>query len=284
MDVPLLLDHTFDFFVVEHVLGLAEAPDNQNRWIEWDVPLGGKMDEPIENPWFDEEEELNEFMDDDQHEEVEEWLMVPVTPSRATVTVHSTYEVGGPSTATPMGHPLTTTVSGVATQLHVIDDLCVRMSNLEYRHEELVKNMKKVSDVEVADCIAIGEIYPRVTTLEGQVQTLQTSLHGAWFQNQQLQTRLSVMENRKANVVVDALSIKERLKPKRVRAMRITIHYGLKTKILEARGEASKDLKALAEWLRGLETHFERRDGGGIYFFDRIWIPSVSGVRKIDHG
>nr|GEV21324.1 hypothetical protein [Tanacetum cinerariifolium] len=64
------------------------------------------MDEPIENLGFDEEEELNEFMDDDQDEEVEEWLMAPVTPPRATVTVPSTYEV--------------------------IDDLCVRMSNLEY--------------------------------------------------------------------------------------------------------------------------------------------------------
>nr|GEV58978.1 retrotransposon protein, putative, Ty3-gypsy subclass [Tanacetum cinerariifolium] len=85
----------------------------------------------------------------------------------------------------------------------------------------------------------------------------------------------------KANVVADALSRKERLKPRRVRAMGITIHSGLKTKILEAQGEASKDLKALAEWLRGLETHFKRRDDGGIYFFDRIWIPSVGGVRKL---
>nr|GEY59075.1 putative reverse transcriptase domain-containing protein [Tanacetum cinerariifolium] len=85
----------------------------------------------------------------------------------------------------------------------------------------------------------------------------------------------------KANVVADALSRKERLKPRRVHAMSITIHSGLKTKILEARGEASKDLKAPAEWLRGLETHFERRDDGGIYFFDRIWIPSVGGVRKL---
>nr|GEZ76835.1 hypothetical protein [Tanacetum cinerariifolium] len=46
-------------------------------------------------------------------------------------------------------------------------------------------------------------------------------------------------------------------------------------------GEASKDLKAPAEWLRGLETHFERRDCGGIYFFDRIWIPSVGGIKKL---
>nr|GEW29368.1 hypothetical protein [Tanacetum cinerariifolium] len=140
------------------------------------MPLGGEMDGPMENLGFDKEEELNEFMDDDQGEEVDEWLMALVTTPRATVTVPNTYEVGGPSTATPMGHPLTTMASGVATQPQVIDDLCVRMSNLEYRHEELVKKIKIVSDAE-------------------------TSLHGAWFQNQQLQTRLSVMENREGTLI-----------------------------------------------------------------------------------
>ncbi|GJV60942.1 putative reverse transcriptase domain-containing protein [Tanacetum coccineum] len=85
----------------------------------------------------------------------------------------------------------------------------------------------------------------------------------------------------KANVVAYALSRKERLKPRRVRAMSITIHSGLKTKILEAQSEASKDLKTPTEWLRGLERHFEQRDDGEIYFFDRIWIPSVGGVRKL---
>nr|GEY64173.1 hypothetical protein [Tanacetum cinerariifolium] len=115
-------------------------------------------------------------MDDDQDEKVEEWLMAPVTSPRATVTVPITYEVGGPSTAIPVGHPLTTMASRVATQPQVIDDLCVRMSNLEYRHRELVKKMEIVSDAEADD---------------------------------------------------NALSRKERLKPRR--------------------GEASKDLKALAE-------------------------------------
>ncbi|GJU84606.1 putative reverse transcriptase domain-containing protein [Tanacetum coccineum] len=85
----------------------------------------------------------------------------------------------------------------------------------------------------------------------------------------------------KANVVADALSRKERLKPRRVRAMSITIHSRLKTKILEAQSEASKDLKDPAEWLRGLERHFEQRADGEIYFFDRIWIPSVGEVRKL---
>ncbi|GKF65182.1 putative reverse transcriptase domain-containing protein, partial [Tanacetum coccineum] len=40
----------------------------------------------------------------------------------------------------------------------------------------------------------------------------------------------------KANMVADALNRKERLKSRRVRAMSITIHSGLKTKILEAQG------------------------------------------------
>nr|GEZ41498.1 hypothetical protein [Tanacetum cinerariifolium] len=85
----------------------------------------------------------------------------------------------------------------------------------------------------------------------------------------------------KANVVADALSRKERLKPRRVRAMSMTIQSDLKVKILEAQGEASKDLKALAEWLRGLEIYFKKRDDGGIYFFDRVWIPSVGGIKKL---
>ncbi|GJS75533.1 putative reverse transcriptase domain-containing protein [Tanacetum coccineum] len=86
----------------------------------------------------------------------------------------------------------------------------------------------------------------------------------------------------KANMVADALSRKERLKPRRVRAMSITIHSGLKTKILEAQSEASKDLKAPTEWLRGLERHFEQRICE-IYVFDRLWIP-YWWFKEIDHG
>ncbi|GJY57699.1 putative reverse transcriptase domain-containing protein [Tanacetum coccineum] len=61
----------------------------------------------------------------------------------------------------------------------------------------------------------------------------------------------------------------ERHKAKILEAQ-MTIQSGLRAKILEAQGEASKDLKAPTEWLRGLETHFERRDDDEIYFFDQI--------------
>ncbi|GJS81101.1 putative reverse transcriptase domain-containing protein [Tanacetum coccineum] len=71
----------------------------------------------------------------------------------------------------------------------------------------------------------------------------------------------------------DALSRKERLKPRRVRAMSITIHSGLKTKILEAQSEASKDLKAPAEWLKWLEALLSNVLMVKFTSLNRIWIP-----------
>nr|GEV29576.1 reverse transcriptase domain-containing protein [Tanacetum cinerariifolium] len=51
----------------------------------------------------------------------------------------------------------------------------------------------------------------------------------------------------KANVVANALSRKERAKPRRVRAMSMTIHSSIKAKILEAQSKASKNTSTLTE-------------------------------------
>ncbi|GJS15586.1 reverse transcriptase domain-containing protein [Tanacetum coccineum] len=53
----------------------------------------------------------------------------------------------------------------------------------------------------------------------------------------------------KANVVADALSRKERIKPRRVRAMNMTIQSSIKDKILEAQNEASEVVNAPTEML-----------------------------------
>ncbi|GKD16445.1 hypothetical protein Tco_1205603 [Tanacetum coccineum] len=60
--------------------------------------------------------------------------------------------------------------------------------------------------------------------------------------------------------------------------MNMTIYSGIKTKILEVKSEASKDLKAPAEMLRGLDAQFERKDDYGLYFMSRTWIPSAGNV------
>ncbi|GJT55256.1 putative reverse transcriptase domain-containing protein [Tanacetum coccineum] len=74
----------------------------------------------------------------------------------------------------------------------------------------------------------------------------------------------------KANVVADALSKKERINPKRVRAMNMTIQSSIKDKILAAQNEASEAVNALAEMLRGLDKQMERRSDGTFYYLDQI--------------
>ncbi|GKA74174.1 putative reverse transcriptase domain-containing protein [Tanacetum coccineum] len=85
----------------------------------------------------------------------------------------------------------------------------------------------------------------------------------------------------KANVVADALSRKERVKPRRVRAMAMTIQSGVRGMILAAQGEAFKQENILAERLHGLDQQMERKEDESLYFMDRIWVPLVGGVRTI---
>ncbi|GJU05218.1 putative reverse transcriptase domain-containing protein [Tanacetum coccineum] len=85
----------------------------------------------------------------------------------------------------------------------------------------------------------------------------------------------------KANVVADALSRKERLKPRRVRAMAVTIQIGMREKIQAAQSEALKQENILMENLHGLDQQMEKKEGESLYFMDRIWVPLVGGMRKM---
>nr|GEX98034.1 hypothetical protein [Tanacetum cinerariifolium] len=113
--------------------------------LERDVPLEGEVDEPMVDPEVNEE-----VMDDDWDVEVE-WLMAPVTPPRATMTVSSTYET---------------------------------------------RKMEEVSDAEVADRIAIGEIHPRVATVEEQVQVMETQTVQVVSRLEEIETRVQRVESR----------------------------------------------------------------------------------------
>nr|GEZ25902.1 hypothetical protein [Tanacetum cinerariifolium] len=129
--------------------------------------------------------------DEDVWEMEKEWLMAPVTPpSMPVMPPPSTYE-----------------------------DLRTHMGNLEYSHGLLVKNVMTVSDAEVADGIAIGEIRLRVYAIEGQdqqvitqrddviselsqqVQTLQVAVQHRDVQIQQLQTLLAEMSSREGTFI-----------------------------------------------------------------------------------
>ncbi|GJV42836.1 putative nucleotidyltransferase, ribonuclease H [Tanacetum coccineum] len=71
----------------------------------------------------------------------------------------------------------------------------------------------------------------------------------------------------KANVVADALSRKERVKPKRVRAMNMTLQLTIKDRILAAQKEAVDESAGLQ---KGLDEIIEQRSDGTLYYLDQI--------------
>ncbi|GJW57335.1 putative reverse transcriptase domain-containing protein [Tanacetum coccineum] len=82
----------------------------------------------------------------------------------------------------------------------------------------------------------------------------------------------------KANVVADALSRKERVKPKRVRAMNMILQSSIKDKILIAQKEAVDKSAGLQ---KGLDEMIELRNDGVLYYLDRIWVPLKGDVRTL---
>ncbi|GJT46229.1 putative reverse transcriptase domain-containing protein [Tanacetum coccineum] len=74
----------------------------------------------------------------------------------------------------------------------------------------------------------------------------------------------------KANVVADALSRKERVKPKRVRAMNMILQSSIKDRILAAQKEVVDEFAVLQ---KGLDEMIEQRSDGTLYYLDRIWVP-----------
>ncbi|KAJ9557088.1 hypothetical protein OSB04_011702 [Centaurea solstitialis] len=85
----------------------------------------------------------------------------------------------------------------------------------------------------------------------------------------------------KANVVADALSRKERVKPIRSRAMELVVQTSLKTQVVEAQKEALKADNLNKETLHGIEKEFEEKEDGVCYFKGRIWIPRVEQLKKM---
>nr|GEY43336.1 hypothetical protein [Tanacetum cinerariifolium] len=154
-------------------------PNNNNGWIEWNVPPREEVDELMIDPEFDEEEMDDD--DDDDWDDYVEWLMALVTPLRATMTVSSTYEVGGPSIAVAEGPSFPLPVPGLPAPPTMIEDLSTRLGYLEYRHGVLMRKMEE------------------------------TALHRAESQNQQLRTRVAEMETREGIMMSYMLWMEERL-------------------------------------------------------------------------
>nr|GFA70592.1 putative reverse transcriptase domain-containing protein [Tanacetum cinerariifolium] len=79
----------------------------------------------------------------------------------------------------------------------------------------------------------------------------------------------------KENVMGDALSRKERVKPKIVRAMNMILQSGIKDRILVAQKEAVDEFAGVQ---RSLDEMIEQRSDGTLYYLDQIWLRlSIKG-------
>ncbi|GJR99819.1 hypothetical protein Tco_0316328 [Tanacetum coccineum] len=183
----------YDFFAPGPLPGYAGNPNNANEWIEADVPLSGEMGG---------------------------------LGGKRGVVDGSCHTTSDPS-CTPTEHlrgrrfiyfccwgtifypPAT----GFPVPPPVIKDLCTRMGNLEYGHGQLVKKVIQVSDTEVVDGIAIREIGPRVSAVEGHIQVMasqmvhavgrleQAAVQHRDVQIQQLQALVSEMSSRESTLM-----------------------------------------------------------------------------------
>ncbi|GJU92661.1 putative reverse transcriptase domain-containing protein [Tanacetum coccineum] len=85
----------------------------------------------------------------------------------------------------------------------------------------------------------------------------------------------------KANVVADALSRKERIKPLRVRALVMTIGLNLPKRILNAQAEARKKENYGTEDLCGMIKKLKPRTDGTLCLRNRSWIPCYGDLRAL---
>ncbi|GJR99234.1 putative reverse transcriptase domain-containing protein [Tanacetum coccineum] len=86
----------------------------------------------------------------------------------------------------------------------------------------------------------------------------------------------------KANVVADALSQKERIKPLRVRALMMTVHNDLPKQILKAQKEAMKKKNVKVENLgRLIKQIFKFHPDRTRCFGNHVWLPQFSGLRDL---
>ncbi|GJS17725.1 putative reverse transcriptase domain-containing protein [Tanacetum coccineum] len=85
----------------------------------------------------------------------------------------------------------------------------------------------------------------------------------------------------KANVVADALSRKERIKPLRVRALVMTIGLNLPKQILSAQSEARKEENFTTEDLHGMINKLGPHAEGTLCLNNRSWIPCFGDLMAL---
>ncbi|GJV28302.1 hypothetical protein Tco_1384750 [Tanacetum coccineum] len=93
--------------------------------------------------------------------------------------------------------------------------------------------------------------------------------------------RISRTVSRRENVVADALSRKERIKPLRVRTLVMKIGLNLPVQILNAQVEARKEENCGTEDFCGIIKKLEPRADGTLCLKNTSWIPCFGDLRAL---
>nr|GEX28664.1 putative reverse transcriptase domain-containing protein [Tanacetum cinerariifolium] len=94
-------------------------------------------------------------------------------------------------------------------------------------------------------------------------------------------TNAKAILRHKVNVIVDALSQKESIKPLQVRALVVTIHINFPTQILKTQVEAIKEENIKAKNLRGMDKAFKVRPDGTRRIKNQSWLPLFGNLRDL---
>ncbi|KAJ0805593.1 putative integrase zinc-binding domain-containing protein [Helianthus annuus] len=85
----------------------------------------------------------------------------------------------------------------------------------------------------------------------------------------------------KANVVADALSRKERVKPIRINAKSVELRTSLNEELLDAQKQALFEANASNEGLGGTVDQLAPGKDGILRFNDHIWVPIFGRLRDL---
>ncbi|GJS34965.1 putative reverse transcriptase domain-containing protein [Tanacetum coccineum] len=128
--------------------------------------------------------------------------------------------------------------------------------------QELSNQLKELQDKTLKDMLCDALILALPEGLNDSVMYCDSSNQG--FGCVLMQRNEIRYHPGKANVVADALSRKERVKPRQARSMSMTIHSSIKARILEAQSKASKGANTLAEMLKGLVKQLREKKVAGL--------------------
>nr|GEV50473.1 putative reverse transcriptase domain-containing protein [Tanacetum cinerariifolium] len=134
--------------------------------------------------------------------------------------------------------------------------------HVDPRKIEAVKNWKAPNTpLEIGSFLGLAGYYGCFIANFSKIVKPLTSLTQ---KNQKIEMYAHAKRQGKANVVADALSMKERVKPKRVRVMSMTIQSSIKEKLLTAQNEATKEENAPSKMMRGLDQQMEKKGDKGM--------------------